>query len=67
MTVGVGLTVIEKFMAVPGQLIDPEEFTGDTVIVAVMAVVPELTAVKEPIFPDPDAANPMDGVLFVQL
>jgi hypothetical protein len=41
--------------------------TGVTVIVAVIAVVPVLTAVKEPMFPEPLAARPIAGLLFVQL
>ena len=40
---------------------------GVTVIVAVTGTKPVLMALKEAIFPEPAAANPMDGVLFVQL
>lgn len=56
-TVGTGLTVISKVRAVPVQL----PALGVTVIVAVWAVF----GVKL-IFPEPEAANPMAGLLFVQ-
>ena len=60
---GVGLTVMVKLVDVP---VHPLA-TGVTVIVAVTGVVPALTAVNEAIFPEPLAARPMEGVLFVQL
>jgi hypothetical protein len=62
-TVGVGLTVIVKVVAVPGQ----PAFTGVTVIVAVTGDVVLLVAVKDAISPVPLAARPIDVVLFVQL
>jgi hypothetical protein len=40
---------------------------GVTVMVAVTGAGVALVAVKDAIFPDPLAARPMDGVLFVQL
>lgn len=40
---------------------------GVTVIVALTAVVPAFVAVNEPIFPVPDAANPIDGLLLVHV
>ena len=61
-TVGVGLTVIVKFCAVPEQ----KFATGVTVKLATTGLVPELAAVKEPIFPLPLAARPIEVVLFVQ-
>jgi hypothetical protein len=36
-------------------------------MVATTGALVALVAVKEAIFPDPLAANPIDGVLFVQL
>ena len=63
LTVGVGLTVIEK-------LVDPPEHPLAevfTVIVAVTGALVLFTAEKEPILPVPEAAKPMDGVLFIQL
>ena len=36
-------------------------------MVAVIGVLPLLTAVKDPMLPVPLAANPIPGVLFVQL
>jgi hypothetical protein len=40
---------------------------GVTIILAVTGAVVELVAVNEPIEPEPLAARPMDGVLFVQV
>ena len=40
---------------------------GVTVMVAVTGEVPLLTALKEGMFPVPDAASPIPGALFVQL
>jgi len=39
---------------------------GVTVMVAVVVVAPLLVAVKEPMFPLPEAASPMDGVSLIQ-
>lgn len=62
-TFAVGFTVIVKLFGVPTQ-----PFTvGVTVIVAVTAAVVALIAVKLAILPEPEAARPMPGVLFVQL
>lgn len=66
-TVGEGLTVIVNVFAVPVHVLPPLVNEGVTVMVAVTGVLPELTAVKEPILPVPLAASPIDGVLFVQL
>ena len=46
----------------PGQLL-----TGVTVMVAVIAAVPLLTAVKLPMLPLPLATNPIEGWLFDQV
>ena len=62
-TVGVGLTVIVKVWAAPAHPLD----VGVTVIDAVTGEVPVFTAAKAAMFPVPLAANPIDGVLFVQL
>ena len=62
-TEGVGLTIIVNVVGVPEQPFK----TGVTVIVAVIALVPALIAVKAAILPEPLAAKPMLGVLFVQL
>ena len=45
----------------------PEPVDGVTVILAVTGAVPAFVALNEAIFPVPLAANPIDGVLFVQL
>ena len=65
-TLALGFTVIVKVIAVPLQFVVFEN-VGVTVIDAVIGDVPLLTALKVPIFPVPDAANPIEGVLFVQL
>ena len=66
-TVGVGLTVIVKVCVVPVQVIPPLVNTGVTVMIAIIGLVPVLTAVKLAILPVPLAASPMDGALLVQL
>ncbi len=62
-TVGVGLTVIVKVWEGPVQPFAE----GETVIVATIIVVPVLVAVKAAMFPEPLAARPMLGWLFVQM
>ena len=57
-----GATVIVKLIAVPEQDSPLLVLTGVTVIVAVAAVTPGLIAVKAPIFPEPLAARPIDGL-----
>ena len=59
---GEGFTVIVKLIADPAH---PLAF-GVTVIVDVTTVVPEFVTVKEPIFPVPFEAKPIDELLFVQ-
>ena len=63
LTEGVGLTIIVNVVGVPGQPFA----IGVTVILAVTALAPTLTAVNAAILPVPLAAKPMLGVLFVQL
>jgi hypothetical protein len=63
LTVGDGLTVTVNVCVVP---VHPLA-VGVTEIVAVTGAVPEFTAVKAGIFPDPLAARPIEGVVFVQL
>ena len=60
---GVGFTVIVKETGVPVQPFA----VGVTVIVATTAVVPLFVAVNEAILPLPLPANPIEGLLFVQL
>ena len=60
---GVGLTVMVNVWAAPGQ----PAADGVTVIVAVTGVLVKLMAVNAGIFPLPDAAKPIDVLLFVQL
>jgi len=62
-TFGVGFTVIVKNRALPGQPFA----VGITVMNPVAGTIPELTAVKEGIFPLPVAANPIEVLLLVQL
>ena len=66
-TVGVGFTVIVKFCGVPAQVVPALVYDGVTVMVAVMAVVPALVAVKLGILPDPLAPKPTAVLLFDQL
>ena len=49
--------------------VPPEQLFADvvTTMVAVTGAVPVFVAVKAPMLPVPDAANPIDAVLFVQL
>lgn len=51
----------------PVQLTPPLLNVGETVIVAVTGEVPVFTAVKEGIFPVPEAARPMEVLLLDQL
>ena len=59
-------TSIVKVFTSPVQLMLPLVKVGVTAIVAVIGVVPLFTAVKERIFPFPEAANPIEAVLLVQ-
>ena len=63
-TVGVGLTVIVKLIGVPPQA---PGAVGVTVIVPLIGAAVPLVAVKLAILPVPLAANPIAGLLFVQL
>jgi len=62
-TVGLGVTVIKYVEGTPLQL--PK--LGVTVIVAVIAVVPELVAINDVMFPVPVADKPILVFVFVQL
>lgn len=68
-TVGVGFTVMVNVMGVPIHVVfeGPCDTDGVTVMVAVTGALPVFTAVNEGILPEPLAASPMLGVLFVQL
>jgi hypothetical protein len=62
-TVGVGFTVMVNDVGVPGHPLA----MGVTVMVAVMGADVALVALKEAIFPIPEAPKPMAGLLLVQL
>ena len=62
-TVGVGLTVTTKVLAVPVQ----PAADGVTVTVELFAVLPVLRAVNEDILPVPEDGRPIVLLLFVQL
>ncbi len=66
-TVAVGLTVIVKVIGVPLHVIPPLVKLGVTVIVAVTGAFVAFVPVNEAILPEPLAANPILGVLLVQL
>lgn len=61
-----GFTVIVKVIGVPLQLLVLVNI-GVTVTVVTTGAFPVLVAVKEAIFPVPEAANPMDVIVLVQL
>ncbi|MNY24935.1 hypothetical protein D3C86_1586820 [compost metagenome] len=54
-----------KVFVVPLQSTLPLLKVGVTIIVATIGVVPLLMAVKEGMFPFPEAANPIEVVLLV--
>ena len=56
-----------KFCGVPVQVAPALVYDGVTVMVAVIAVVPALVAVKLGMLPDPLAPNPIAVLLFDQL
>jgi len=62
-TVGVGFTVMVNVMGVPGHPLA----VGVTVMVLLIGVVPALVAVNEGSVLDPEAPEPMAGLLLVQL
>jgi hypothetical protein len=64
LTTGVGFTVIVKVLTDPEHDV-PFVKVGVTTIVATTGAVPALIAVKDGISPEPLAASPMPGVLFV--
>ena len=66
-TVGVGLTVNVKLPVDPLQESALCVYIGVTVTVASTQVVPVFTPAKALIFPVPEAAKPIELVLFAQL
>ena len=62
-----GLTVIVKDFGVPLHVTPPLEYTGVTVMVAVIGDVPVLTTVKGVILPVPLAPRPIVVLLLDQL
>ena len=64
---GSGFTVIVNDCGVPVYVMPALVYDGVTVIVATTGTEPVLTALNDPILPEPAAANPIDGVSFVQL
>jgi hypothetical protein len=67
LTVGMGFTVIENDVELPVQVTPWLVKVGVTVIVAMTGAFVMLVAEKEGIFPEPEAASPMEGLEFVQL
>ena len=63
----VGLTVIENVCVGPLQETLPPVNTGVTIMVDVTAVEPAFVAVKAAMLPEPLAARPIDGLLFVHV
>ena len=66
-TVAVGLTVMVNVFDGPEQVVPPFVNVGVTVIVATNGALVVLVAVKLAILPVPLPANPIAGILFVQL
>lgn len=66
-TLGVGFTVMVKLIGVPTQLVPILVNVGVTVIVAVTGALVTFVAINDRISSTPDAPNPMDGVLLVQV
>ena len=65
LTVAVGFTNTLKVKGAAGQVMPPLVYCALNVIRPVAGPVPELTAVKEGIFPVPDAAKPMAVLLLL--
>ena len=61
------MTVMVKLVGTPGQLLPPPETTGVTVMVALIGALVVFVVTNAAMFPEPDAANPIAGLLFVQL
>jgi hypothetical protein len=66
-TIGAGLTVMVNCFVGPEQVTVALVYLGVTMIVAITGVIPILTAVNAAISPEPLAASPIDGVLFVHV
>jgi hypothetical protein len=63
LTVGVGFTVKEKSIELPGQLFAE----GVAFIIAIAGDEPVLVPINEEIFPIPLEPKPIEGIVFVQL
>lgn len=66
-TVGVGLTVIEKLVVAPLHEIPPPVNTEVTVILPVIGATPPLVTTNGAIVPVPLPNNPMEGFEFTQV
>lgn len=66
-TVGVGLTVIEKLVVAPLHEIPPPVNTEVTVIFPVMGAAPPLVTTKGAMVPVPLPNKPMEGLEFTQV
>lgn len=65
--VGMGFTVMVKLVADPKQVTALFKYCGVTVMVATTAaLLLTLLAGNEAIFPAPELASPIEGVVFVQ-
>ena len=62
-----GLTVMVNVLTAPVHVTVPFAYEGVTVMVAITGAVPVFVALKAAIFPDPLAANPIEGLSFTQL
>ena len=60
------MTVIANVFCPPSHITRLLVYSGVTVMVAVIGVIPVLWAVKAGMFPEPLAPSPIDGVLFNQ-
>ena len=65
-TLGIGFTIIVNVCAVPEQVKLAFVYFGVTVIVEVIAALVVFAATNDPIFPVPEAANPIAVLLLLQ-
>ncbi len=66
LTTGVGCTVIVNDLVGPLHVTAPNVYFGVIVIVAMTGVEPPLVAAKDPMFPVPLEASPIEAVSLVQ-
>ncbi len=66
LTTGVGCTVIVNDLVGPLHVTAPNVYFGVMVIVAMTGVEPPLIAAKDPMFPVPLEASPIEAVSLVQ-